>query len=172
MNSGAAFSPCPAARRRRSTLFTCAIVAEVRVAGVVRATSSRAAHAVRRCPMAAVNWYSQPGTVLLEPLQRQAPLCTCSRPGEHHAPGRGYAVASTANRSRVQRAHASRTCAAPSGDSPATACSSSARSITSRSAIHSRASGPSTACGSSAASRENSPSSSIRPALSASYRAP
>ncbi len=75
--------------------------------------------------MAAVNWYSQPGVVLDEPLQWQAPLCTCSRPGEHHASGLGYAVASTANRSRVQRAHASRTCEASSGDSPASAFSSS-----------------------------------------------
>jgi hypothetical protein len=48
-----------------------------------------AAHAVRRCPMAAVNWYSQPGTVLDDPLQWQAPLCTCSRPGEHRASGLG-----------------------------------------------------------------------------------
>ena len=40
------------------------------------------------------------------------------------------------------------------------------------SAIHPRASGPSTACGSSAASRENSFSSLIRPADSASYKAP
>ena len=88
-NSGAAFRPCPAARRRRSTFLTCAIVCSVRVAGVVRATSVSAAHAVRRCPMAAVNWYSQPGAVLLEPRQRQAPLCTCSRPGEHHASGLG-----------------------------------------------------------------------------------
>ncbi len=39
--------------------------------------------------MAAVTWYSQPGAVLDEPWQRQAPLCTCSRPGEHHASGRG-----------------------------------------------------------------------------------
>jgi len=35
--------------------------------------------------MAAVNWYSQPGAVLDEPWQWQAPLWTCSRPGEHHA---------------------------------------------------------------------------------------
>jgi len=89
MNSGAARCPCPAARRRRSTAFTWAIVCSVRVAGVVRATSVNAAHAVRRCPIAAVNWYSQPGAVLLEPRQWQAPLCTCSRPGEHHASGRG-----------------------------------------------------------------------------------
>ena len=89
MNSGAAFIPCPAALRRRSTLFTCAIVCAVRVAGTVRATSARAAHAVRRCPMAAVSWYSQPGAVLDEPWQWQAPLWTCSRPGEHHASGRG-----------------------------------------------------------------------------------
>ncbi|HEY2267866.1 MAG TPA: hypothetical protein VGI96_34960 [Streptosporangiaceae bacterium] len=89
MNSGAAFRPWPAARRRRSTFFTCAIVAAVLVAGVVRAASMRAAHAVRRCPMAAVNWYSQPGTVLDDPLQWQAPLCTCSRPGEHRASGLG-----------------------------------------------------------------------------------
>ena len=51
----------PAARRRRSTFLTCATVCSVRVAGVVRATSMSAAHAVRRCPIAAVNWYSQPG---------------------------------------------------------------------------------------------------------------
>ena len=57
-NSGAAFIPCPAARGRRSTFFTCRIVCAVRVAGTVRATSARAAHAVRRCPMAAVSWYS------------------------------------------------------------------------------------------------------------------
>jgi len=77
------------ARRRRSTFLTCVIVCAVRVAGTVRVTSARAAHAVRRCPMAAVNWYSQPGAVLDEPRQWQAPLCTCSRPGEHHASGLG-----------------------------------------------------------------------------------
>src|SRR5260370_34784136 len=89
MNSGAAFWPCPAARRRRSTFFTCAIVVAVRVAGVVRATSSRAAHAVRRCPMAAVNWYSQPGAVLDEPLQWQGPVGPAPRPGDAQARGRG-----------------------------------------------------------------------------------
>ena len=40
------------------------MVCAVRVAGVVRATSASAAHAVRRCPTAAVNWYSQPGVGL------------------------------------------------------------------------------------------------------------
>jgi hypothetical protein len=50
------------------------------IAGTVRVTSVSAASAVRRCPMAAVNWYSQPGAVLDEPRQWQAPLCTCSRP--------------------------------------------------------------------------------------------
>ena len=122
--------------------------------------------------MAAVSWYSQPGAVLDEPRQWQAPLRTCSRPGEHHASGRGQAVASTANRSRAHRAHASRTCAASSGDSPASALSSRPWSITSCSAIHARASGPSTACGSSDASKEKNRSSSILPADSASYRAP
>jgi hypothetical protein len=68
------FSPCPACSlcpawcRRLSTFFTCATLCSVRVAGVVRWTSRSAAHAVRRCPIAAVNWYSQPGAVLLEPL--------------------------------------------------------------------------------------------------------
>ena len=52
-----------------STFFTWAIVWAVRVAGTVRATSTSAAHAVRRCPIAAVNWYSQPGAVLDEPRQ-------------------------------------------------------------------------------------------------------
>ena len=76
-------------RRRRSTLLTWAIVCAVRVAGVVRCTSMTAAQAVRRWPVTAASWYSQPGVVLLEPLQWQAPWWTCSRPGEHHAPGRG-----------------------------------------------------------------------------------
>jgi hypothetical protein len=74
--------------------------------------------------MAAVNWYSQPGAVLDEPLQRQAPLRTCSRPGEHQASGLGQAVAPAANRSRLHRAHASRTCAASSAGRPASASSS------------------------------------------------
>jgi len=59
------------------------------VAGVVRRASMTAAQAVRRCPVTAASWYSQPGAVLLEPLQWQAPLWTCSRPGEHSALGRG-----------------------------------------------------------------------------------
>ena len=72
MTSGAPRSPCPAAGRRRSRFLTCRAVCCVRMAGVVRSTSMRAAHAVRRCPSAAVNWYSQPGMVLRVLSQRQA----------------------------------------------------------------------------------------------------
>jgi len=44
--------------------------------------------------VAAASWYSQPGVVLDEPLQWQAPWWTCSRPGEHQAsaPGIGGRV--------------------------------------------------------------------------------
>jgi hypothetical protein len=54
----------PAACRRRSRFLTCRAVWAVRVAGAVRSTSTSAAQAVRRCPSAAMNWYSQPGMVL------------------------------------------------------------------------------------------------------------
>ena len=72
MTSGAQRPPGPAACRRRSRLVTCRAVCRVRVAGVVRSASTRAAHAVRRCPSAAANWYSQPGMVLRVLSQRQA----------------------------------------------------------------------------------------------------
>jgi hypothetical protein len=45
----------PAWCRRRITFFTWAIVCSVRLAGVVRAASMKAAHAVRRCPVAATS---------------------------------------------------------------------------------------------------------------------
>jgi hypothetical protein len=89
MNSGAARPAFPAACRRRSTFLTCPMVWSVRVAGAVRSTSMSAAHAVRRCPTAATNWYSHPGTVLLLSLQWHAPSCTWPRPGEQPASGRG-----------------------------------------------------------------------------------
>jgi hypothetical protein len=50
---------------------------------MVRWTSMTAAQAVRRWPVTAASWYSQPGVVLLEPLQWQAPLWTCSRPARN-----------------------------------------------------------------------------------------
>ena len=52
--------------------MTCRTVWRVRVAGVVRSASISAAHAVRRCPIAAMNWYSQPGMVLRVLSQRHA----------------------------------------------------------------------------------------------------
>ena len=72
MTSGAPRAAVPGRARRRSRFLTCRAVCRVRVAGVVRSTSTRAAHAVRRCPSAAMNWYSQPGMVLRVPSQRQA----------------------------------------------------------------------------------------------------
>ena len=44
---------------------------------------------LRRYPMMAVSWYSQPGVVLLDPGSDRNPWWTCSRPGEHHESGRG-----------------------------------------------------------------------------------
>jgi hypothetical protein len=59
----------PLAGRRRSTALTCATVCVVRVAEVVRCTPATAVQAVRRYPVMAVSWYSQPGVVLLDPRQ-------------------------------------------------------------------------------------------------------
>jgi hypothetical protein len=44
-----------------------------------RRTSTAAAQAVRRCPVTVASWYSQPGVVLLDPRQWQAPWWTYSR---------------------------------------------------------------------------------------------
>ena len=63
--------PADAARGERpggvGVLFPGAAEVTGEVAGIVRCTSTTAAQAVRRCPVTAASWYSQPGVVLLEP---------------------------------------------------------------------------------------------------------
>ena len=72
MTSGAPRPSCPAACRRRSRLRTCRAVCCVRVAGVVRSTSTSAAHAVRRCPAPRRTGTPSPGW-----------SCGCCRSGRH-----------------------------------------------------------------------------------------
>ena len=74
-----------------------------------RCTSTAAAQAVRRWPVTAASWYSQPGVVLLEPLQWQAP--------GGHAPALGRTTRPAGDRtSRPPRpvpAASGRTCPGP-----------------------------------------------------------